>query len=430
MASGNETSAERAPAAGGHWLDGERLRVYPLLVLAIFTVTAVWWTARSLPDLVDPEGKPVGYDFIAFWSAARLAWEGHPAAAFDWSAMAAMHHAAVPHLHDKLFLWHYPPTYLLVVLPLGLLPYPAALVLFLAATAALWALLVRRILPDRRAWLAAAALPAGLVNIMHGQNGFLTAACAGFALLALDRRPLRAGIWIAFLAIKPHLAILFPVALAAEGRWRAFAAAALATGVFCGAAVAAFGWPTVAAFLHDIPTVRPLVDDGNLPWGMMPSPYVFGLSLGLPAAAAMVLQVAVALAAAVCVWLAWRGPRAPFEAKAAVLAVASMLVSPYVFYYDLTWAGLAIAWLALLGLRDGFLRGERELLFAAWAMPFVMYPLAKATGVQIGFPLLAALLALATYRARLAGRAATGVPRDISAATADAGGPSRGFAQL
>lgn len=396
------TNGDCGRASDGHWLNAERVRVYSTLLLLIFAATMVWWTWRSLPGLVDPEGKPVGYDFIAFWSAAHLAVEGRPAAAFDWYAIQAAHRLAVPGIGQKLFLWHYPPTYLLMILPLGLLPYVWALLAFIGGTALLWAALVRRVLSDPRAWIVAAALPAGLVNIMHGQNGFLTAGIAGFALLALDRRPLCAGVLIGLLAIKPHLAVLFPIALLAEGRWRTIAAAAATVCGFCAASVAAFGWPFVQAFLHDLPIVQQLIDGGLLPWGMMPSPYVFALSLGVPAAVAMGLQIAAAATAAVCVWVAWRAPAAPFEAKAAVLVIGSLLVSPYVFYYDLTWAGLAIGWLAVLGLRDGFRRGEREILFAAWVSPIAMYGIRALTHIQIGFPLLVALLALAMLRATVA----------------------------
>jgi Glycosyltransferase family 87 len=99
------------------------------------------------------------------------------------------------------------------VVPLGLLPYPEALAVFLGATGALWAAPVRRLLPDARAWIVAAPTPAGLINLADGPNGFLTAALAGFALLLLDRRPAIAGALVGLLAIKPHLAVLFQVAL-------------------------------------------------------------------------------------------------------------------------------------------------------------------------------------------------------------------------
>jgi hypothetical protein len=112
-----------------------------------------------------------------------------------------------------------------------------------------------------------------------------------------------------------------------------------------------------------------------------------------------VLQAIVALFAGGCVYRAWRNPAAPFGAKAATLLVGAMLVSPFLFTYDLTWAALAVGWLALLGLRTGFLRWEREVLLLAWLVPMAMAPVHALTQVQLGFPALLLLLVVAVRRA-------------------------------
>jgi len=391
--------AEATAASAPHWLDAERVRVYSWMIVAIFAAVFIAWFAMSLPSLVDPRGKPIGYDFMAFWSAARLALAGHPETAFDGPTIAAVQHAAVPFLPNIWFPWHYPPIFLLAVAPLGLLPYPAALVLFVLGSAALWALLVGEVLPDRRAWIVAAATPAGLITLVDGQNAFLTAALAGFALLWLDRRPVAAGILVGFLAIKPHLAILFPLALLAEGRWRSIASAAATVMALSAASLVAFGWASWATFFHHLAISEAMADQGAVPWGTMPSPLVFALSFGVSVRVAGVLQGAVALFAAACVWRTWRNRDASFEAKAATLAAASLLVSPYLFYYDLTWATLAIAWLAQLGLRYGFHRGEREILLFAWLAPLLMPAVWAVTSVQVGFPAILLLMLAAVRRA-------------------------------
>lgn len=392
------TSLAVAAPARSHWLTAERVRVYATMIAWIFGVALAVWVVVSLPDLVDPRGKPLGYDFMAYWSAARLALAGTPAAAFDMDALAAVQHAAVPFAPALWFPWHYPPMFLLSVTPLGLLPYPAALAVFVAATAALWAALVCRVLPDRRAWIVAAATPAGLINLLDGQNAFLTAGLAGFALLSLSRRPILAGILIGLLVVKPHLAVLFPLALLAQRRWSTIAAAAVTVVVLTAASLAAFGWETFAAFLRHVPVTQAMGAQGAVPWGTMPSPYVFALSLGMPAAWAGGMQAIIAVLAAVCVWRTWRSP-APVEAQWAVLLTGSLLVSPYLFYYDLLWAGLAVGWLALLGLRDGFRPWEREILLYAWLAPVAMVPVQALTGVQLGFPALLLLLFAAMRRA-------------------------------
>src|SRR5579862_6309726 len=170
----------RSAAGASHWLNAERIRFYSSMIVLIFVVVFVLWVGWSLPDLVDPRGKPIGADFMAFWSAARLALAGRPEAAFDGATIAAIQHAAVPFLPNIWFPWHYPPTFLLVVVPFGVLPYPAAFATFVLGTAALWAALVRQILPDKRAWIVAAAAPAGLITLIDGQNALLTGALAGF----------------------------------------------------------------------------------------------------------------------------------------------------------------------------------------------------------------------------------------------------------
>jgi Glycosyltransferase family 87 len=398
---GGETTADAAmPAAQtGHWLNEGRVRVYSWMIVVIFAVAFVVWLGLSLPGLVDPRGKPFGYDFMAYWSAAQLALAGHAAAAFDQRVISAVQHAAVPSLPGIIFPWQYPPTFLLPVVPLGLLPYVAALAVFVLGTGVLWAGLVRQILPDRRAWIVAAAAPAGLINLLDGQNAFLTAALAGFALIRLDRRPIMAGVLIGLLAVKPHLAVLFPLALLAEGRWRSIAAAAATVAALCAASLLAFGWQTWAAFLHHLPLTQAMADSGAVPWGTMPSPFVFALSLGASLAAAWALQAAAALFAAACVWRAWRSRDAPFAAKAATLVAGSLLVSPYLFYYDLLWAALGVAWLATLGLRTGFRRGEREILLFAFLVPALMPPVQLLTGIQLGFPAVLLLLVAAVSRA-------------------------------
>lgn len=388
-----------APQPEPHWLNAERVRVYSWMIVVIFGSILVVWVALAMPDLVDPRGKPLGYDFMAYWSAAKLALAGRAALAFDESVISAVQHQAVPSLPGIIFPWHYPPTFLLPVAPLGLLPYAAALIAFTGSTAALWAALVRRIMPDPRAWIVAAAAPAGLINLLDGQNAFLTAALAGFALLWLDRRPIAAGVLIGLLAIKPHLAVLFPLALLAEGRWRTIAAAAMTVVALAAASLVAFGWDTWSTFLQHLPMTQAMAEHGAVPWGTMPSGYVFALSLGATVLAAWVLQGASALFAAGCVWRAWRSPAAGFEAKAATLAAGSLLVSPYLFYYDLVWAVLAIGWLTLLGLRAGFCPCEREVFLFAWLAPVLMPPVQILTTVQLGFPALLLLLVVAVRRA-------------------------------
>ncbi|WP_443798111.1 glycosyltransferase 87 family protein, partial [Burkholderia vietnamiensis] len=62
------------------------------------------------------------------------------------------------------------------------------------------------------------------VALLAGQTSLASAALAGLGLLALNRRPVAAGICFALLTVKPQIAVLFPLALLCAAQWRALAA--------------------------------------------------------------------------------------------------------------------------------------------------------------------------------------------------------------
>ena len=104
----------------------------------------------------------------------------------------------------QFYGWHYPPFFFAVAFLVASLPYALGLALWLAASFAAYLAAILAILPRPETLLIAAAFPAVFVNIGHGQNGFLTAALLGGALLLLDRRPWLAGVMIGLLAYKPQ----------------------------------------------------------------------------------------------------------------------------------------------------------------------------------------------------------------------------------
>ena len=102
---------------------------------------------------------PTGRDFISFWSAAKMALAGNPAAAYDLEALHALQSSVATFDGGKM-PFPYPPAFLLLVLPFGLLSFPAAMALWSAATFAVYLAVARRAFPSRR--LAARRLRAGL----------------------------------------------------------------------------------------------------------------------------------------------------------------------------------------------------------------------------------------------------------------------------
>src|SRR5882672_2776699 len=115
-----------------------------------------WWHP---PGLVNLAGVNIGRDFVAFWSAAGLALSGQPASAYDHAALQAaeLHAIGAP---VNFTAWFYPPFVQLLAAPLALLPYLAALALWLLAPLSGLLIVVRRFAPHVLTALATLIFPA------------------------------------------------------------------------------------------------------------------------------------------------------------------------------------------------------------------------------------------------------------------------------
>ena len=207
------------------WLNRDRVRVYAgAALLAELLFIGIYIARMYLQH--DAALVPLSEDFSAIWSAAWLAAHGRAADVWHFSALFTIQQLAVPgmNLEDGMLLWLYPPSMLLLVLPLGWLPYTPAVVLWLGVTYVLFAVVMQATVQRGTAWLCALAFPAAFTTVVIGQTSLFTATLGGLGLLLLKRRPVWAGICFGMLMMKPQIAILFPLALLCAGQWRTLAA--------------------------------------------------------------------------------------------------------------------------------------------------------------------------------------------------------------
>jgi hypothetical protein len=261
---------------------------------------------------------------------------------------------------------------------------------WLTATGIAYAAAIRGIFGERTGWLFALGFPGALWNVTAGQNSFLTTALIGGALGLLERHPALAGCCLGLLTFKPQLGVLFPLVLVATGRWRAFVAAAATTLALAALSWLAFGAEPWLAMAQSLAAANQLVlTDGGAGWNKLQS--VFGLvrSLGGAESLAWAMQGAVAVAFAVALVVLWRGD-APYELKAAALAVGTVLVTPYVFAYDLVVLAVPVAFLLRFALARGFLRFDGVLLAAAGAL--LLSYIVATTQVGLAASLIVAML--------------------------------------
>ncbi len=375
-------------AALGLWLIAE----VGLLALHLKMETAAGLTAGGT--------LAFGDDTINFWAAARLALLGRVADVYDF---ARFHEFQISVLGGPIhaYEYSYPPVAVLLTLPLGFLPYLAAVAAWLAGGWVVFAATVRAAWPveGRRArgsGVYALALPAVLINWLTGQTGTWTAALLGGGLILLERRPVFAGILLGALVAKPQMVLLVPVALIAGRRWNTLIAGGVTAVVLIALSVVAFGTAPWRAFVAHEPILRGwLLDDGTGVWFLFVSVFVSFRHLPTSLPVAYAAQAASCLIAAGLVARIWMSIGAQ-SAKNAALVAASLFATPYLLAYDLVAASLVPLWLLPLLTRDGLLRSGAWASFAALALAPLLTPIiAHLTGVNIGWMLLLPAMGLA-----------------------------------
>jgi alpha-1,2-mannosyltransferase len=351
--------------------------------------------AAGTYGLIVPLAKPTSTDFVSFYGAGSLADAGTPELAYDRAAhYAAEERATEPGIAYNFF--YYPPVFLLLCAPLARLPYIGAFVVFETATLGFYLLVLRRILGERgpAVLVPLLAFPPVLWTVGLGQNGFLTAGLLGAATLFVDRRPAVAGLLFGALCYKPHFALLLPVALAAGGRWRAFAATFAAAAGLCLLSLAVFGSETWRAFLTAATASRTVYGSGQIPFGGFVTPFGAAMLLGATRTLAGVVQVGATLAVAGIVAFVWRRGL-PLPIRAASLISATLVAVPLALFYDLVLAGVAAAWLLRAEGKYGLPEWGKLALAGLYALSLNPRGIATAWHLPVGPFVAVALAALA-----------------------------------
>lgn len=360
-----------------------------LTLFALCVANAVYLTASLFHGtwLVGPDGLPVATDFVNVWAGGRHIWEGNATAAYDPALHKAAQVAALGQDFDGSYPWVYPPTFFLAATLLAALPLTTAHVVWIAVTFTAFAAAMAGIMRGRLGIAMACAFPGIVATAAVGQNGFLTAALIGGTLVFLNSRSVVAGILLGLLTFKPHFGVLIPLVLIASGHWRVLFAAAATTLVLALAATLAFGFGTWEGFFQALRHAsQAALSEGRADWAKLQS--LFGLVRILDGAEtlAFAMQWALAGATALLLCLLWRS-RAPFNLKAAGLAVGVLLVPPYLFMYDFVTLAVAMAFvfrdMQQSGARPGDTMGLGLALLLVLIFPVVKLPMGFIAAVIV-----------------------------------------------
>ena len=376
----------------GAWIDAGHVRFAATIMLVVLVAAPV--CLFILPNSYQPAiPGTLLTDFLSFWIAAKEALGGAAAAVYDNEAFRAAHIEVTG--SETFFAFFYPPMYLLLITPLGLLGFVPAFALFiLVGTSALMTVL-RGITGKWATAICLLAAPAVLNNVLHGQNAALMAALLGGALLMLERqRQVLAGILIGLMVTKPQYGLLLPFVLIGGGYWKAFAGAAVTACCFAGISFLVFGADVWTAFLAQVPFAGQTLESGLVDWGKMISVTSLVLILGGSAGLASTVQAIVTVVCVGTVFLVFRRSQ-DMAVRASVLVGAVLLATPFAMSYDLTLTLVALGFL----LRDQarMLAYEKSLMAFVVILPAVTSGLAVHAGVPLA-PLVPAILVLTGLR--------------------------------
>ena len=345
---------EVSPAEGSR---AKLVRTVELICFALVVAHLVYLTTAYLEHiwLVAPDGNGLPTDFVDVSAAGKLVTRRSRRGGLRLANSQARRGECGRPCVRRLFGWHYPPTFMFIAAALALLPYTIANAVWVFGTFPAYVVAIRAIIGDRIGLLLAVAFPAVLANFLVGQNGFLSAGLIGGTLILLDRRPIMAGVLLGLLTYKPHLGLMFPIALAASGHWRVFVTAMIVAALMALASLLAFGAESWQAFFANIShTSHVFLSEGQADLSKLQTAFGLTRTLGGSEALAWAVQIVLGLAAAGVIAVLWRS-RAADEIKCAALGIATMLATPYLYTYDLVVLAVPLAFLIRLGGKRGFL---------------------------------------------------------------------------
>jgi alpha-1,2-mannosyltransferase len=352
------------------------------LPVGLYGWAVVVATGAGFDGKIGPFNNALGCDGAIFYTAAHAWFTGNLGHVYDQVWLKDTLNATFKHWLTHPLPWpafHYPPTWLLLLVPFGAIPFIAAYVSGQILTfAALVLALLKAYGWRQRFWLTSASLllsPAASNNVLSGQNGFLVCALfvAGFAFL--DAQPLLAGAILGIASFKPQICLMLPFALLGARNWRAIAGVALSSISLALLSLIVFGPDIWRQWLTLMLHPRSDVAITGVDWGQMWDLSVFTCAqvLGASKGLANLCQAVAALAAGLSVYVSFRRNLAA-DLRFAVFLAASVVAAPHVSPYDMIILALAVT----IALWHGLHEQARPLALAvpmlAWMAPVVVTP--------------------------------------------------------
>ena len=352
----------------------------------------------ATPSSVDRAGNIKFQDFLPFYVSGRLASQQRAADLYNRSTTAQIMREIVPESSRFNLPILYGPQVALFFDPLAALPFFIAALLWTAistATYAICTLLLWRLCPRLWAFSTLAlilglAFPPFFHMLVRGQNSAMALACFVAALLAFSSdRPYLAGLALGMLVFKPQLAIAALIVMTVTLEGKVLTGFLISAASQFGIAWAFAGTATLRAYVdllwhfrNLLPSIEPSLSDAHCLrafWEMI-------LPWPTTAEASYAISAFFVLAMAIGSWKSY----GPLALRFSSLLVATVLVSPHLYVYDLLILApmflLLADWLAN-DLSTTARSSVAVLLYLAFLSTLVA-PITKFTHFQFSVPVL------------------------------------------
>lgn len=167
-----------------------RVFIYSMIILLLYFTIFLYKIYVDIND-ENKSTSPIGVDYSIFYAAGKMAIEGKANLIYDVDTHHAEIESVIGRETPHLLGWFYPPNFLLMIIPLSILPYYMSLILWILITFIL-VLYSIYLLCKRNIYLTgiACSFPGILMNLRWGQNGFLSSSLLGFGLYFINTNPM------------------------------------------------------------------------------------------------------------------------------------------------------------------------------------------------------------------------------------------------
>jgi len=324
-----------------HRLIRMHLALIPVYAWLLFA-WATYAVDISTTGRLDRSGHNKGHDFAHFYVLGEIARDRATDDLYSFEAQARRLDRVLPQFELR-FLPVHSPQVAVFFAPLAGIAYERAVAIWLFISAgiyagccyALWAALPNL---RTRGWLVAllaVAFPAFYSLIAAGQTSAFALLWITLGFIALKhKRPWLAGLALGSLIYKPTLVLVLPLAFIYARDYRVLAGASTAAVLQVAGTWLYFGHAAISGYVHNFRTVAEHLPRLEARPELMHSLKSF-FSILLPwPIVANTLYVASALVVATIAVRAWR-TAAPLTLRYAVVLLATVLVNPHVYNYEL-----------------------------------------------------------------------------------------------